>query len=139
MEEGQEMIDCQCNCGAVKFRVTRKPDSAYVCHCSICRRSSGANGVAVCIYANDEFEWVSGEEHIKHWTKPGHDWHKQFCDICGSFLPGVNDPERMFVPAGLFLGENQPPHVSNHILVDSRAPWDVIGDDGKQHPEHFTD
>ena len=63
----------------------------------------------------------------------------QFCDVCGSMLPGVNDPERMFVPAGLFLGDDQPLRISNHIWVDSRAPWDEIAGSGKHHPEEFTD
>ena len=37
---------------------------------------------------------------ITSWKKPGADWEKWFCRVCGSPVPGENDPKTMFAPAG---------------------------------------
>lgn len=125
-----------CNCGAVAFAIDRPLTDVYVCHCSICRRATGANGIAVVVVPNAAFRWTRGEDHVSTWKKPDADWQTWFCRTCGSSLPGQNDPQRMFVPAGL-LTDAPNLAVAHHIWVDSRAGWDVIGDAGRQHPEGF--
>ena len=127
-----------CNCGAVSFEITAPLSSIYFCHCSICRRASGSNGIAVVVVPNEDFRWTGGEDQISTWKKPGHDWQAWFCQVCGSTLPGANDELRMFVPAGLIGDGGEDLRVAHHIWVDSRAAWDEIGDDGKQHPEAFV-
>ena len=109
----------------------------YMCHCSICRRSTGTHGVAVVVVANEEFRWTGGEALVTSWEKPNADWQCWFCRVCGSPLPGVNDPLRMFVPAGLIRESDDALAVKNHIWVNSKAEWDVIGDAGKLHPEAY--
>ena len=127
-----------CNCGAVSFEIMAKLSDVYVCHCSICRRTTGSNGIAVVVVDNDQFAWTGGEDSIKCWTKPGTDRKSWFCRNCGSPLPGINDETRMFVPAGLISEGAEDLRVAHHIYVESRAPWDEIGDSGKQHPEAFS-
>ena len=131
------MAHGQCNCGAVAFEVDADLSDVFVCHCSICRRATGANGIAVVVIANEAFRWLRGQDQIVAWTKPGHDWHCWFCRTCGSPLPGANDPARMFVPAGLIDQGGESLRVAHHIWVGSKAVWDEIGDTGKQHREAF--
>ncbi|MFQ1699359.1 GFA family protein [Loktanella agnita] len=126
-----------CNCGAVAFRVDADLRDVYVCHCSICRRYSGAQGIAVVVVPNAAFAWLHGQDNIRSWDKPGADWQAHFCVTCGSALPGPNDPDRMFIPAGLLDGDDAGMAVAHHIWVGSKAAWDEIGDDGQQHPEGF--
>ena len=132
------MIRGGCNCGAVAYEVNADPSGVYVCHCSICRRLTGANGLAVLVVKNEVFRWIRGEEHISTWKKPDADWRAWFCITCGSTLPGVNDAERMFIPAGSVSEGDEGLQVLHHIWVDSRAPWDEIGDAGKLHSEAFS-
>ena len=40
------MITGACNCGAVQFEIDAALSGVFVCHCSICRRSTGSNGIA---------------------------------------------------------------------------------------------
>jgi hypothetical protein len=127
----------QCNCGAVAFEVTSEPSGVFVCHCSICRRATGSNGIAVIVVDNDAFRWIRGEDRIRSWKKPDGDWEMWFCRTCGSPVPGKNDDARMFVPAGLIGEGGESLEVIHHIWVDSKAPWDEIGDSGKQHREAF--
>lgn len=127
----------ECNCGAVSFEIDADLAGVFVCHCSICRRSTGTNGNAVVVIQKDEFHWTRGEEQISTWRKPGHDWQVWFCRVCGSQLPGNNDESTMFVPAGLISDGAESLKIIHHIWVDSKASWDEIGDSGQQHREAF--
>lgn len=124
-----------CNCGAVAFEIQADLSGIYVCHCSICRRATGANGIAVVVVDNAAFRWTRGEDNIATWKKPGADWQRWFCRTCGSPLPGANDASRMFIPAGLIAEGADDLRVIHHIWVDSKAGWDEIGDSGEPHPE----
>ena len=127
----------ECSCGAVTFEIDADLSDVVICHCSLCRRSTGSNGIAVVVIDNDVFRWTRGEELITTWKKPGADWQTWFCRICGSPLPGINDASRMFVPAGLITDGGEFLNVAHHIWVDSKAAWDEIGDTGQRHREAF--
>jgi len=127
----------ECNCGSVKFEIDTEPTGVYMCHCSICRRHTGTNGNAVLIVKHEDFRWISGEDEICTWKKPEHDWQIWFCRTCGSQLPGENDQSTTFIPAGLLNEDNEALKVIHHIWVGSKASWDEIGDNGKQHHEAF--
>ena len=131
------MISGQCNCGAVAFEIDAQISDIYICHCSICRKSTGGNGIPVVIFARDAFRWIKGEDNISVWKKPDADWEKTFCKTCGSPLPHKNDDVRMFAPAGLLTEGGDHLKVAHHIWVGSKANWDEIGDDGQQHPTAF--
>lgn len=132
------MISCQCNCGSVAFAIEPPLSEIFVCHCSICRRFTGAGGIPVIIVENSRFKWLQGRGHVRIWSKPGADWEANFCSLCGSSLPGRNDDERMFVPAGLLPHDIEAMKVGHHIFVGSKASWDEIGDKGKRHKNAFT-
>ena len=131
------MIKAACNCSAVAFEISGAVHGIYMCHCSICRRATGAAAVPILIARNEDFRWIKGEEHIKRWEKPGHDWAWAFCGTCGSPLPTPNDAETMAVQAGLVLTGHEHMEVSDHIFTQSKAHWDVIGDAALQHPGEF--
>ncbi len=126
------MAKGECNCGAVAFEITSELPGVIVCHCSICRRATGSNGIAVTVVDNAAFRWLRGEDQVTSWKKPDADWEMWFCRTCGSPVPGRNDESRMFVPAGLIMEGGESLEVTHHIFVDSRAAWDEIGDAGKQ-------
>lgn len=131
------MAKGECNCGAVAFEITSELPGVIVCHCSICRRATGSNGIAVMVVDNVAFRWLRGEDRVTSWKKPDADWEMWFCKTCGSPVPGKNDESRMFVPAGLVMEGGESLEVTHHIFVASRAAWDEIGDAGKQCPEAF--
>ena len=127
----------ECNCGAIQFEIDGELSGVFVCHCSICRRSTGSNGIAVVLVPSDKLRWIRGEEHITMWTKPNTSWETWFCRVCGSRVPGQNDAARMFVPAGSIKTGGEALKVIHHVWVGSKAVWDEIGDSGKQHAEAF--
>ena len=125
----------QCNCGTVEFTIAQPLSDVYVCHCSICRSSTGAGGLAVVIVEKTHFTWLSGREKVNTWSKPGHDWVTSFCTCCGSPLPGENDDAHVYVPVSLLPDISL--NVAHHIWVDSKASWEQIADDGVQHPKGY--
>lgn len=127
----------ECNCGAIGFAIAADLSDVIVCHCSICRRATGSNGIAVVIVGKHQFEWTKGEEFIRRWDKPDADWQIAFCGRCGSPVPGENDETNMFVPAGLIADGDERLQVTHHIWVGSKAGWDEIGDDGRRHSGAF--
>lgn len=131
------MAKGQCNCGSVAFEVDGDMSGIYVCHCSICRRATGSNGIAVLVVNNDAFQWIRGEDLIATWKKPDADWEMWFCHQCGSPLPGTNNDTTLFIPAGLITEGGESLKVTDHLYVDSRAHWDEIGDSGRQHREGY--
>lgn len=92
----------------------------------------------VVILKNNDFKWLSGKENIKVWNKPDAEWEANFCSNCGSALPGMNDAETVFIPAGTLPESIESLVVKHHIFVDSKAYWDEIADAGKRHEGPFT-
>lgn len=131
------MIKGKCNCEAVTFEVSTELTDVYMCHCSICRKFTGNTGAAVVVVKNEDFRWLTGNDHIASWKKSDADWQAWFCKACGSPLPGKNSDSHMFIHAGL-LPDGLNLKVAHHIWVDSKADWDEIGDSGKLHPESFS-
>ena len=126
-----------CNCGRVQFEIASPISDVYVCHCSICRKSTGSGGIAVTIVSNSDFSWLEGNEFIKTWQNPDHDWQTSFCKTCGSVLPGKNDDQATYIPVSLLNSGYQQLRVRHHLFVDSKAPWEEIGDDAIQHKQNF--
>ena len=133
------MVKGECNCGSVAFEIDTTVSDIFICHCSICRKSTGSGGIAVAVVANESFRWERGEDLVSTWRKPNHDWETSFCSKCGSPLPGVNDESRMYVPVGLISEGGDDLRVAHHIWVGSKAHWEKIGDSGEQHLKGFGD
>ena len=131
------MIEGECNCTAVAYQADTDISDVFICHCSICRKSTGSGGIAVSIVRQDKFTWLRGQDKITYWSKPGNDWHAYFCSVCGSALPGENDEANMYIPVGTITTGHQNLKVAHHLFVDSKASWETICDSGMQHPEGF--
>ena len=128
-----------CLCGNVAFEIDGKIGPIGQCHCSKCRKASGADGNAVCHTAARSLRWLRGSERIKRWYAPqGQPWSSAFCDNCGGPVPYMNKDQKIFfVPAGCF--DDDPGHrgYAAHIFVGSKAPWVTINDGAPQYLEGF--
>ncbi len=85
-----------CHCGAVRYEVSGEPQHVALCHCSDCRKSSGAPMVAWAAFTEDQFKLVEGEPVTFNSSGSA---MRSFCPKCGSglyyrnveFLPGIVD------------------------------------------------
>ncbi|AEF04631.1 GFA family protein [Alteromonas naphthalenivorans] len=126
-----------CNCGGVTFLVTVPIDSVFICHCSICRKSTGSGGIAVTVVPTNSLVIETGQDLIQAWEKPNHDWLTNFCKKCGSPVPGKNDEENSYIPVSLLDSGYENLEVKHHLFVDSKASWEEIGKTGTQHKGAF--
>ena len=107
-----------CFCGAVRFELSEVFDAGY-CHCSICRRFSGAPLVAWANAPARAFRITAGNP--KGFASSDH-WVRLFCPTCGApvygrpatprdssdrvciFTPSLDDPEAIRPTAHIWCG-----------------------------------
>ena len=135
-----EVLQGRCLCGNVAFQVSGPLPKIYQCHCSLCRKVSGAASNAAFLVSVEVFEWVCGKQDISSYsTESG--FKSDFCSQCGSPVPNLTkDRLRYWVPAGL-LDQSDRVTLAAHVYVDSKAEWDRISHDVphfKEMPDEKT-
>lgn len=111
-----------CHCGAVRYEVNGEPQHVALCHCSDCRKSSGAPMVAWAAFTEDQFRLVEGEPVTFNSSGTA---MRSFCAQCGTglyyrnaeILPGIVDIQS----ATLDEPDALPPAI--HIQVAERIGW----------------
>lgn len=125
-----------CLCQGVKFEIRGDIAGIGHCHCSKCRKVSGAGSNAVAYADPKHLVWTQGEKSISKFSLED-GWSSVFCSKCGSPLPQSSlDYGICFVPAGV-LDDDPGPEVLSHIYVGSKASWDHIGDSAPQYDENM--
>lgn len=124
-----------CFCGAVAYEVEDAFGYAANCHCSGCRRATGAAFKPFAGVEVDKLRLTRGEDKLLIFgdRNAAHDRH---CAVCGSLLYSVvRDNAYAHVAMGTLIDAPtiRPDH---HIFVGSKAPWFTITDDLPQHREH---
>ena len=113
----------ECLCGNVKFEILEEIRNFYQCHCSLCRKATGASANTATFVQDNAFRWISGESDIKSYKKPS-GYRSDFCSVCGSLVPNsLRDTSMVWVPAGL-LDEPVASKVSVHLHTESAAAWE---------------
>ena len=125
------MIRGSCLCGGVQFRIQDKCSRIHRCHCSLCRKRTGAGSNAVTQVRPALFEWVGGRDQIREYrSELGHG--SRFCAVCGSPVPSFDESMgRVWVPVGA-LDDEPGVGVWAHFCVASKAEWDEICDEVPQ-------
>lgn len=112
-----------CLCGSVTFKIEEPIRNLYQCHCSLCRKATGAAANAATFVQCAAFHWLSGEGLITSYKRKS-GFRSDFCSICGSPVPNnVSNSSMVWIPAGL-LEEPVASQVSVHLHTRSAAPWE---------------
>ena len=123
-----------CLCGGVRYEITGPFLRAGHCHCSRCRKHSGAAACTQGRVQQRHFRLVTGAKLLRVYAEPGHA-AKVFCSTCGSSLFGGSWPTGPEVSIRLGTLDGDPGiRPQGHTFVDDRAAWDEITDDLPQHP-----
>ncbi len=107
------LISGSCLCGGVGYQL--EDDAVLIishCHCSSCRKASGAAFATFLMVLLADFAWIKGEQLVnKYESSKG--IFRCHCDLCGSPLPML-DPHLslMVVPAGSL---DTPTNARSHI------------------------
>jgi hypothetical protein len=125
-----------CLCGAVRYELTEPPVWAHACHCSRCRKTSGAAYAPNLFVPLAALCWVTGEAELRRFEPPDAErFTHVFCGRCGSTLPFEN-PDRGLAGVPMGTLDVDPGYALRaHIFVDSKAAWETIADGLPQHPD----
>ncbi len=110
-----------CFCRAVRYQVDGAPFHETVCHCSICRRTSGAPLVAWASFPRAGFRFTSGSP-ARIRSSPSA--CRSFCAVCGTPLVFEHDdfPDELDITlCSLDDPESIPP--KDHTHLRSRLSW----------------
>lgn len=78
----------QCHCGAIRYELSGEPQHHTLCHCTDCRRASGAPLVGWAGYPADALKVTQGE--AKAYSSSEHA-RRHFCGECGTGLFYYNE------------------------------------------------
>ena len=133
---GNAVTEGGCLCGEVRFSVECFDSSVFKCHCSLCRKTFGGASSAAALAAESSFRWLKGREQV-HEYRCESGFLRRFCPRCGSVVPQfLPDYQLQWIPMGL-LDTNPGLTLKHHIHVASKADWEIIDDEARQHAQGF--
>ena len=116
-------ISGACFCGQNQFEVTQPAVEMHHCHCSICRRTTGAPFLSIFSVKSIEFRIIKGQPARFNSTAKT---VRSFCSRCGTQLTGehADFPDEIGITTASLDNPNLvPPRVNIH--TSSRLEWVV--------------
>jgi hypothetical protein len=120
----------RCLCGGVRYEVTAPFLRANFCHCSRCRKHTGAAASTQGRVPREAFRLLAGADLIRAY-RPGQGMVKAFCSACGSSLFGGSWPDGPEVSIRLGTLDDDPGISPQfHNFVADAPAWLPVPDDG---------
>ena len=112
----------RCACSSVSWEGLGEPVLTFNCHCSLCRRASGAAFVSAAAFKPENVIF-RGEANIRDYTPPNSKVPRRFCKKCGTYV--CEDARPVLGVFALPIGLSQDPvdkmyAPSCHIFYNSR-------------------
>lgn len=122
-----------CLCGAVRYEADGPVRDETVCHCSLCRRASGAPFVAWATFESARLRVTQGRPAERRSSPRA---VRSFCAACGTPLFFRSDaaPDSVDVTIAS-LDEPESVRPRDHIWTRSRLSWVRVADGLPEHPE----
>ena len=133
MTGSAKILKGSCLCGDVEYEVADEFRYAANCHCSQCRRATGAAFKSFAGIEIGKLLVTKGADALMTYGDDNaHDVH---CRRCGSMLYSVvREGAYAHVSLGTLM-DTPGIRPSEHIFVGSKASWFTITDDLPQHHE----
>jgi len=126
----EQPLGGSCLCGGVRFELLAPFRRANYCHCSRCRKHSGAAAMPQGRVPLEGFRLLAGADLIETY-RPGGGMAKAFCRVCGSSLFGGSWPDGPEVSIRLGALDGDPAvRPQFHSFAGSAAAWEELRDDG---------
>jgi hypothetical protein len=127
------MLKGGCFCGWIRYEAAGTPFHETNCHCSICRRTTGAPFVAWFSVPRSGFRLAHGEPARFKSTAKG---TRSFCPRCGTQLTFEHDefPDEIDVTTcSLDQPDRLPP--KDHTHTSSQLAWIRLADQLPEYPQ----
>jgi hypothetical protein len=121
-----------CLCGRIRYEATGAVTDLCTCHCESCRRATGGLAVPWGTFESTRFTITRGDLG-EHRSSP--DVIRGFCASCGTSLTYRHAKRAHEVDVALVtLDDPNSVAPRDHIWVQDKLRWDVIGDGLPQFP-----
>lgn len=115
-----------CQCGAVRYEAAGRPYNRTLCHCTICRRTSGAPVVAWFSVETGRFRITQGQPRQFRSSARA---VRAFCGDCGTPLTFKRDDLDEIDIATCSLDDPEAVPPEDHTYLRSRLGWLALCDD----------
>src|SRR5262245_17491968 len=134
--EEEAMLKGGCYCGAIRYEADPPVFGQTICHCTICRGTTGAPLVAWFTVAPNDFRIVKGAPTYYRSTKEA---VRGFCPTCGAQVTFKRDDldEIDITTATLDDPNAVPPR--DHIFTHSKLHWIKLADGLPQYQRDRKD
>ena len=123
-------MEGKCTCGAVTYRLTRKPLFTHCCHCTWCQRETGAAFALNAMIESECLEVTGPVEEILTPSNSGKGQTIARCPSCKvALFSHYAGAGRLiaFVRVGTMLNPADcPPDI--HIFTSTKMPWILLDD-----------
>lgn len=111
-----------CHCGEVRYELQGEVANATLCHCTLCRATTGAPVVAWCSVEATNFRFTRGLPRSYRSTSHG---MRTFCATCGTQLTFQENGETGIDVTTASLDEPNSDAVAprDHTYARSEIPW----------------
>ena len=125
------MLTGGCFCGDIRYEAGSDPFHSTACHCSICRRATGAPFVAWFSVQRVSFRLLQGAPtRFRSSAKA----MRSFCSRCGTQLTFEYDGSADIDIATCSLDHPEQVPPQDHIYVGDRLSWIKMADGLPEHP-----
>lgn len=118
-----------CLCGRVRYQAEVFLQNGYICHCTVCQKSTGQPAEITVLIKAGTLEYLNDEPRYYVSSKAG---KRGFCAECGSRIVWqANDPAKDWATNLSVVSLDNPAQarVTCHIYADTQLPWyDVCAD-----------
>ncbi len=122
-----------CLCGAIRYSVSSAPFAAEYCHCSMCKKNTGAVVVNWMDFRKEQLTWINGKPKEYQSSK---NILRGFCNQCGSTLSFRDTRHDEFTT--LTIASLDDPNLVEpkyHIYTEDQVKWLNIDDNYKRFPQ----
>ena len=129
----RQVFEGGCLCGAIRYRATEPPLRGVFCHCSKCRKHSGAPILGFVHFPVAAFAWLTREpQRFRSSTYA----ERGFCPTCGSTVSMHEEvlPDRVQICIGS-LDEPDRVRIDDHVWTQQQIAWFDVKDDLPRFPQ----
>ena len=123
------MLKGSCACGSVTYQISGPLIGPITyCHCRRCRKHSGSSYGTTAGIKSADLSFITGERLLSYWeSSPG--TFRYFASCCGSPIYKLEQSHPDVLGFRLGTLDTDPQvKVTQHYMVDSKAPWVEICD-----------
>lgn len=125
MSSVQLPLSGQCQCGSLRYSLSKAPLLMYCCHCTNCQKQTGSAFVLSMAIYEDSLSFTEGEPTRFTWNaESGTERFGMLCGNCGTRIANGQVPSNgLFSLRAGTLDDTSWLRPAGHIWMRSAQPW----------------